>query len=59
MSEEDLGWLADTGKLPVHAGFPNGCKVQQCMHVTGTAVPTMTWSMDQSTKLTRVALLAD
>jgi len=47
VSEEDLGWLVDTGVLPVHASFPSGHAMQQCMHVTGTAVPTMTCSMLQ------------
>ena len=47
MSEEDLGWLVDTGVLPVHASFAIGRKMQQCMLVTGTAVPTMTCSVLQ------------
>jgi len=47
VSEEDLGWLVDTGVLRVHASFPNGHAMQQCMHVIGTAVPTMTCSMLQ------------
>ena len=58
-SEGDLGWLVDTGVLLVHASFFNGHDMQQCMDVTGTAVPTMTCSMVQSMMPPRVALLVD